>query len=256
MALVRDRCICVRKVEYSETSQILMLFGRDHGLFRVIAKGAHRRTKAGASKFDGGVDLLDVGDAVFTFDAARELNTLTEWSIQEGNLPLRSCLRGMYLGLYCAEMVSHLLPEHEAHEDLFRRFECTLAELGGEKLEESFLSFQLDLLHQTGHLADLETCVECFNPVVDPTVAYFSPSRGGLVCKNCQASLADRIRFDPRLLRLTQQLLKLPRFNGTPQRLPRLTRHQTDPLNSIFAEQITQTLGKRLRMQAYVLGRG
>jgi DNA repair protein RecO (recombination protein O) len=253
MALVRDRCICVRKVEYSETSQILMLFGRDHGLFRVIAKGAHRRTKAGASKFDGGVDLLDVGEAVFTFDPARELNTLTEWSIREGNLPLRSYLRGMYLGLYCAEMVSHLLPEQEPHDDLFRRFECTLVDLGGEKSEESFLSFQLDLLLQTGHLGDLVTCVECFKAVADPVVAYFSPSRGGLVCKNCQSVLADRIRFDPRLLRLTQQLLALPRHNGSPQRLPRLTRFQTDPLNYIFAEQITQTLGKRLRMPTYVL---
>ena len=61
MPLVNDRCICLRKIEYSETSQILALFSRGHGLVRVIAKGAHRRTKAGASKFDGGVDLLDVG---------------------------------------------------------------------------------------------------------------------------------------------------------------------------------------------------
>ena len=27
MALVHDRCICLRKVEFSETSQILTLFG-------------------------------------------------------------------------------------------------------------------------------------------------------------------------------------------------------------------------------------
>ncbi len=253
MALAKDRCICVRKVEYSETSQILMLFGRDHGLFRVIAKGAHRRTKAGASKFDGGVDLLDVGEAVFTFDPARELNTLTEWSIREGNLPLRGNLRGMYLGLYCSEMVSNLLPEQEPHEDLFLRFEHTLTALGGERAEVSFLSFQLDLLHQTGHLADLNTCVECHSPAEDAAAAYFSPSRGGLLCRHCQGVEPDRIRFDPRLLRLTQQLLELPRYNGTPQRLPQLTRYQTDPLNYIFSEQITQTLGKRLRMQEYVL---
>ena len=49
MALARDRCVCLRKVEYSETSQILLLFGRTHGRVQLIAKGAHRRTKAGAS---------------------------------------------------------------------------------------------------------------------------------------------------------------------------------------------------------------
>src|SRR5215213_4231110 len=105
MPLVRDRCICVRCTEYSETSQILTLFSREHGIVRAIAKGAHRRTKAGASKFDGGVDLLDAGDAVFTHDPGRDLATLTEWSLREGRLGLRKTLRGMYLGMYAAELV-------------------------------------------------------------------------------------------------------------------------------------------------------
>ena len=53
MPLVADRCICIRKIEYSETSQILTLFGRASGLVKTIAKGAHRTTKVGASKFGG-----------------------------------------------------------------------------------------------------------------------------------------------------------------------------------------------------------
>jgi DNA repair protein RecO (recombination protein O) len=254
MALSRDRCICVRKVEYSETSQILMLFGREHGLFRVIAKGAHRRTKAGHSKFDGGADLLDVGEAVFTFDAGRDLNTLTEWSLREGNLPLRKNLRGMYLGLYAAELVSMLIEAHDPHPDLFLRFERSLVDLGTEKSEESFLAFQLDLLHQSGNLGELGRCVECGNVLIDNRPAFFSPGRGGTICQNCEGSVPDRLRLDARLLRLAQQLLRLPRSNGSPQRLPRLTRHQTDPLNHLFAEQMNVMLGKRMRMPGYVLG--
>src|SRR6201986_453393 len=100
MALVADRCICLRKFEYSETSQILWLFSRAHGIVRVIAKGAHRTTKAGASKFGGGIDLLDLADAVFIHDAQRELATLTAWGLREGHLGLRRSLRGIYLGLY------------------------------------------------------------------------------------------------------------------------------------------------------------
>jgi DNA repair protein RecO (recombination protein O) len=253
MALSRDRCICVRKIEYSETSQILTLFGRDHGLFRVIAKGAHRRTKAGHSKFDGGADLLDVGEAVFTFDVSRDLNTLTEWSLREGNLLLRKNLRGMYLGLYAAELVSLLIEEHDPHPDLFLRFERSLFDLGSEKSEESFLAFQLDLLHQSGNLAELGRCVECGNGLIADRPAFFSPGRGGTICQNCEGVVPDRLRMDQRLLRLAQQLLKLPRANGSPQRLPRLTRHQTDPLNHLFAEQVNVMLGRRMRMPGYVL---
>src|SRR5688500_16472016 len=100
MALTNDRCICLRKVEYSETSQILTLFGREHGVTRVIAKGAHRTTKQGASKFGGGIDLLDVGAAVFTLDLEKQLGTLTEWALVEGHLELRRNLRAIYLAQY------------------------------------------------------------------------------------------------------------------------------------------------------------
>src|SRR6185312_238607 len=148
MPLVHDRCICLRKVEYSETSQILTLFSREHGITRVIAKGAHRRTKAGASKFDGGIDFLDVGEAVFSHDPARDLVPLTEWSLREGHLELRKSLRGIYLGLYAAELVSRLIEEHDPHPDLFDRMEWMLPELATPRREETFLSLQLDLLRE------------------------------------------------------------------------------------------------------------
>src|SRR5437899_3781571 len=83
MSLLSDPCLCLRKTEYSETSQILTLFSRNHGLLRVIAKGAHRTTKAGASKFGGGIDLLDLADAVFTHHPDRDLATLTAWSLND-----------------------------------------------------------------------------------------------------------------------------------------------------------------------------
>jgi DNA repair protein RecO (recombination protein O) len=254
MPLVRDRCICVRKVEYSETSQILALFGREQGLLRVIAKGAHRRTKAGASKFDGGADLLDIGEAVFTLDPARELNTLTEWSLREGHLELRKSLRGMYLGLYAAELVSTLIEEQDPHPELFDRFQSTLGEISTARAEETFLAFELDLLTQSGHLPELSVCVGCGAPTDDRDSASFSSASGGVLCRNCRDAVPDRIQLDVRLLRLAQQVLKLPRSNGSPQRLPRLSRHQTDPLNRLLADHVERTLGKRLRMPRYVVG--
>ena len=133
MPLVNDRCICLRKTEYSETSQILTLFSREYGIFRTIAKGAHRRTKAGASKFGGGVDFLEVGDAVFIHDPAKDLCILTEWTLREGHLELRNTLRGMYLGLYAGELVGRLIEEHDPHPELFDRviFVCPRSEPTG-----------------------------------------------------------------------------------------------------------------------------
>jgi len=256
MPLVSDRCICLRKVAYSETSQILLLFARGHGLVRVIAKGAHRTTKAGASKFGGGIDLLDLADGVFTHDPQRELATLTEWHLRDGHLDLRTSLRGMYLAQYAAELVAMLIEEHDPHPDLFDRLEHTIGELATPRAEETFLAFELDLLREAGYLAELTRCVSCGRDAAGPgagDAAYFSPASGGVVCRNCEAVVHDRMAMDLRLLRLVQGIVKLPRSNGTAQRLPRLTRHQTDPLNRLFAEHVEHTLGRRLRLPRYVL---
>jgi DNA repair protein RecO (recombination protein O) len=253
MPLLSDRCICLRKTPYSETSQILLLLCRDHGLIRAIAKGAHRRTKAGASKFDGGVDLLDIGQAVFTFDPSRELSILTEWSLHETPAGLRRDLRAMYLGLYAAELFPALIEEHDPHPELFERMEDLLEELGSPRTEEAFLAFMLDLLRGAGYLAELSNCISCQRALQDQEAAYFSMAQGGVVCRQCEAAFPDRVEVDLRLLRLAQGILRLPRQNGSPRRLPRLTRHQTDPLNRLLAEHIQHTLGKRLRLARYIL---
>jgi DNA repair protein RecO (recombination protein O) len=253
MALVHDRCICLRKHEYSETSQIVTLFSRGHGVIRAIAKGAHRRTKAGASKFDGGVDFLDLGDAVFTHDPAKDLAMLTEWHLADGHLHLRQDLRRMYLALYAGELVSLLVEEHDPHPDLFDRLYQTLTELGSPRSEETFLAFQLDLLRETGYLPELTGCVACGVELDDRQIAGFSPSRGGMVCSPCAGSVGDRMALDPRLLRLVQGILRLPRTNGEILRLPRLTRHQTDPLNNLLARHVQHTLARPLRLYPYVL---
>lgn len=256
MPLVRDRCICLRHTEYSETSQIVTLFSRAHGVIRAIAKGARRRTKAGASKFDGGVDLLDTGEAVFIHDTGKDLATLTEWALRDGHLGLRSTLRGMYLGLYAAELVGRLVEEHDPHPDLFDRLEATLPELTTPRHEEAFLAFQLDLLRETGYLAELSACAACGSPVGEREPCHFSPATGGVICRNCEGAVHDRIPLDVRLLRLLQSILRLPRSNGSAQRLPHLTRHQTDPVNRLFADQIEHTLGRRLQLAPYVLASG
>ena len=48
-------------------------------------------------------------------------------------------------------------------------------------------------------------------------------------------------------------ILKLPRLDGIPQRLPRLTRTQTDPVNRLLAEYMQYTLGRDLRVASYVV---
>lgn len=220
---------------------------------QVIAKGAHRTTKAGASKFGGGIDLLDLGDAVFTLDLSKQLGTLTEWTLRDGHLELRRNLRAMYLAQYAAELVGYLIEEHDPHPDLFDRLEQMVKELGGSRLEEAFLAFELDLMRETGYLAELGNCVSCNAVWSDRDPIFFSPQRGGVICRNCETGVRDRLRVDARLIRMVQTMLRLSRSSDGGQRLPHLTRHQTDPINRLFARQMEHTLGRRLHLTRFVL---
>jgi DNA repair protein RecO (recombination protein O) len=259
MPLVNDRCICLRIIEYSETSQVVTLFSRQFGMFRAIAKGAHRRTKAGSSKFDGGMDFLELGDAVFTHDPARDLATLTEWSLQDGHLDLRNNLRGLYLALYAAELVSRLIEEHDPHADLFDRLETALTRLGTFRREQVFLAFELDLLRESGYLPEVSVCVSCGSSqrgLTPEDKAYFSPGRGGVVCRSCEGFVPDRREIDPRLVRLMQGLLHVlaqPRASGSLPPLPHLERRHTDPINRLLAAHIENTLQRPLKLKAYVV---
>jgi DNA repair protein RecO (recombination protein O) len=251
MPLSADRCICLRKTEYSETSQIVTIFGREHGILRLIAKGAHRRTKAGASRFDGGIDLLDSGHAVFTGDSSRELGTLTDWKLLEGHLGLRKHLRGLYLALYAGELLGTLIEERDPHPNVFDGLEKLLPLLATANREEAFLAFELDLLREAGFVPELGMCVACSQQPDSRGHVSFSPARGGIICSRCRDSFPDALTLDTRLLRLVQQIIS----TADRDRLPRLTRHQTDPLNRILAAHVEHALGRRLRLPPYILPR-
>jgi DNA repair protein RecO (recombination protein O) len=253
MSLVSDLCICLRKTPYSETSQILTLFARTHGLIKVIAKGAHRTTKAGASKFGGGIDLLDLAHAVFTDRTDRDLATLTEWSLKDGHLELRRSLRGLYLAQYAAELVSLLIEERDPHQDLFDHLQQCITALSTPTLEQSFLNFEIELLRESGYLPDLSHCTSCGSrSLTNGSRISFSPDRGGVLCQSCEMQIPHRLSLDARLLGILRQFITT---NGSPRRLPILTRHQTDPLNKLLAEYIEHTLGRRLRLPKYIVSR-
>ncbi len=118
MALISDRAIVLRRLDYSETSQILALFTREHGQVRVIAKGIKRSTR---SRFAVGIDLLELGHVVWSARADRPQNLaiLTEWKQVNAFVGLRERLERLYAAQYAAEITAELTVDHDPHSTLF-----------------------------------------------------------------------------------------------------------------------------------------
>lgn len=189
MPTIADLAFCIRRWDYSETSQTVSLFAREHGIVRGIVKGAKR---AGAA-FDGGIDLLTLGQVVAIVKPARDLATVTAWHLLEVFRPLRENLAANRAGLYMADLVHHMLSEHDPHPRLFDALRDALGRLGDTAaISETLLRYEWILLCETGYQPQLDRDAQTGGSLPeDGSTLAFSPSAGGVVA---DTGTADRWR--------------------------------------------------------------
>src|ERR671934_583625 len=94
--------LVVRTHDWSETSRIAVLFTRELGKVRVLAKGG-RRLK---SNFEVALDLLTVCSIVLLRKSSGSLDLLTEARVVQRFGRLRRDLPALYAAYYIAELLS------------------------------------------------------------------------------------------------------------------------------------------------------
>ena len=197
MAIFTDIAVCLRKLDYSETSQVLTLFAAGHGLVRVIAKGQKRSTK---TRVAVGVDLLEMGQAVWSAGPGAVeggLSTLREWRQQEVFANVRGDLGAVTAGQYAAELIVSLLAEADPHPEMFEVLCKFLGHIGrGRGNLASLVRLMWLVLHYTGHLPQWERCGVCGRGVEAGEAAFFGLNTGGLVCTGCSGRVGQRVRVE------------------------------------------------------------
>lgn len=240
MSIVRDEAIVLRRLDYSESSQVLALFTRDHGQQRMIAKGIKRGTKTRAAT---GIDLLELGVVMFSSRPGKEdvLATLTEWR-QEENFPhLRRDLPRCYAAQYAAEATSHLTEVHDPHPALFDALKSLLALLDAADPLATLDAYLWTLLTEIGLRPELGRCMNCARPVTDDSVIYLSTRQGGAICRDCEPAVIDKRRTRGDVLRWLATQTDVIRRDDLP---PREAREAFELLDYY----ITETVGKPLRL--------
>ena len=116
--LTRDIAICIRALDYSETSQIVTLFSRAAGKIQAIAKGAKRAKSA----FDGAIEVFSYGEILFTDSKKEKLATLTEFEQKAGFTALSDNLFALNCCLFATELLNNLTNDYDPHPELFDSF--------------------------------------------------------------------------------------------------------------------------------------
>jgi len=165
--LTKDSGLCIRALDYSETSQIVTFFTRATGKISAIAKGSKRPKSA----FDGPIEVFSHGKIVFSDSTKEKLATLTEFEQQPGLDFLRTNLFALNCSLFAAELVSNLTDEYDPHPQLFDSFLQFLQGTNEQQATSdehrdmlvSLILFQLSLLKEVGLQPILNACVNCKN---------------------------------------------------------------------------------------------
>jgi DNA repair protein RecO (recombination protein O) len=195
MAAITDEAICLRRLDYSETSQVLVVLTRHHGKQRLIAKGIKRARKA---QTPVGIDLLEHGQATFVPRSAgsEALAPLTEWKQQERFGGLRTHLTRMYAAQYAAEITNLLTEQGDPHpvafDALIDLFGCLSDEAASPA--RAVVQFQARLLREVGLMPQLDRCVSCGGPVSERVGVFISAREGGVLCGDCEAPRVEKFR--------------------------------------------------------------
>ncbi len=129
---------------YRESSQIIEIFGQNHGRIGLVARGS-RRPKSRWKSI-----LQPFQPMRMSWSGRGSLQTLR--AAEPTSLPLH--FTGMHLmgGYYMNELLISLLHRNDPHQNLFAHYGAALAKLGaGEALEPTLRRFELTLLAEIGY---------------------------------------------------------------------------------------------------------
>jgi len=173
--------VILKQNKLGEFDKIVTFYTPEFGKLRAVAKGACRPK----SKLGGNVEPLT--HSLMLLAKGRNLDIVTQSQTINGFLALKSDLWRMACGLYILELIDSFTVEGGDNRPLFDLLIDILNQLSEPDSNETVLRyFELNLLNHLGYRPQLRRCVSCDSPL-KPVVNFFSPSKGGLLCPNCNS---------------------------------------------------------------------
>ena len=183
MPLVSTSSIVLSALRYSETSKIVRLATREHGVQSAIAKGALRPK----SRFGAALQLLSEGQAQLVMKDHRDLNLLTAFDLRRLHVGLASDMERYASACALAEVMLRFAPP-DPHPESFDLLQRSLEQLEAAAAPEvEALGFRVlwQLVSVLGFEPSLDACVIDGTPLSGEGPLPFSTRDGGALCPTC-----------------------------------------------------------------------
>jgi DNA repair protein RecO (recombination protein O) len=178
--------IVLTLLPFRESSCIMHLYTREHGLVQGIAKGIRRQGKEHL--------VIERGFLIETMayiHANRNLHTLGSISVTEFFSGIRDDLSKTAIRDALCELCSATIHAGEQNHQLFEYLTSFLHELDSQPAQACFpwmlWRFYFHFSQLLGFGLNIETCLNCGKSLADTKGGILKSDLGGLICSGCEA---------------------------------------------------------------------
>src|SRR5436305_295780 len=159
MPLVESESLILKTYNLAEADKVVLLFTRDHGIVRGVAKGAKRLN----SRFGSGLEPFSIVRVTYFEKEVLELVSIQNLELVESNFAVASNPAFLEKFAYLTDILTSSLPPHDPNETLYRMVTACIRTVSQDvsALESIALYFETWLLRLTGYLPRWSACYVC-----------------------------------------------------------------------------------------------
>ena len=221
MANYKAQAINLKSYNLGESDKIMVMYSREHGLIRCVAKGA----KKASSSLGGRMQLLVANNLLLA--KGRNLDIVCQAEIIDSFSSIRNDMTKLIYSFYCAELITNFGLENDTNcKNIYDiSFEALKNISIFSSLEEilwTVIRFKLRLMEAVGYAVELNSCAKC-NEIEQNynTYHFFCAESGGVICSMCDIKANNAVELDKRHINIFKdaQLYDFPENNDNFDRI-------------------------------------
>jgi DNA repair protein RecO (recombination protein O) len=188
----QSEAIVLRTYNVGDQDKIAVLFCRDKGVVRGVAKGARKF----GNRFGSSLEPMSVVRVFYYEKERRDLVTVSGCDLLESFFEIQTDPNTAFLLTYFAELIEEFAPAR-AKEDILYRLLLTVLRSLKEGTGRAFLAayFEAWFLQINGLLPDLGTCRKCRKPL---NPGWLAAKKDGAYCPDCAPLKKEEVPAEAR----------------------------------------------------------
>jgi len=201
--------IILEKRDVGEADRLYTFYAKESGRTKALGKGVRRPN----AKLAGNLEPITQSEIFIA--KSRGLGKITG-AISVENFPhIKTDIEALEKIGAVFKVFNKIVGEQEQDENIFAILlgflkgmeKLSSEENGANKMDILVLGFLFKLLSEMGYRLEVERCVHCAKKL-EPADNYFSPAKGGVLCRDCHQQESKRIKISPEAIKLIRIFLK------------------------------------------------